>query len=181
MHRRGPWRASAIGDKPAAECDNHGVMSATDPEPEAGAERDEAPPVKSFGNIGPHHWSRSRAGTNEEALEYYRQRSHAPGVEEGGGARNFYCMECDGVIPFESAADTNAEPTTDEHLGLPLGGVRGHCPHCGASLEGMARRYFNWVEINEPAKSDLKALLPLLIAGALVLFLVLFLVLRRFL
>ena len=51
--------------------------------------------------MGPDHWSVARKDENQEALEYYRQRSHAPGVEEGGGPRNFYCMRCDGVIPVE--------------------------------------------------------------------------------
>ena len=140
-------------------------MSATDPDAGADEAKPEGAPAKSFGNISEHHWSKARAGSNQEALEYYRQRSHAPGVEQGGSARNFYCMQCDGVIPYEPPPRAAAE----------------HCPHCGASLEGIARRYFNWVEINEPAKSDLAALLPLLIAGALVLFLVLFFVLKRFL
>ena len=50
--------------------------------------------------LGDDHWSKSRAGQNEEALEYYRERSKAPGVEGGGGMRNHYCFECDGVIEF---------------------------------------------------------------------------------
>lgn len=104
---------------------------------------------KSFGNMSERHWSRARAGTNAEALDYYRERSRAPGVAGGGGARNFYCMECDGVI------DADAE--------------HARCPHCGADLEEAARRYFNWVEINEPPKSDARALLPFLIAGVLLL------------
>lgn len=103
------------------------------------------PPPKSYGNISEHHWTRSREGRNQEDLDYYRQRSHAPGVADGGGPRNFYCMECDGVIPTDQAAET--------------------CPHCGASLEGVARRYFNWVEIDQPPDSDVRALLP--IAAAL--------------
>jgi len=115
---------------------------------------------KSFGNMSEHHWSRARAGANEEALAYYRRRSRAPGVAEGGAERNYYCMKCDGVIPFDHAG--------------------GGCPHCGEPLEGMAKRYFNWVEINEPAGSDFKALLPFLVAGAAILAIVLFFVLRRF-
>jgi len=103
----------------------------------------------SWGNISDAHWSRARKDSNQEALAYYRERSHAPGVREGGEERNFYCMECDGVIPYDPA--TRA------------------CPHCGATLDAKARRYFNWVEINEPAESDLRALLPLLLGGALVL------------
>jgi hypothetical protein len=120
-----------------------------------------AVPEKSFGNMSEHHWSRARARDNEEALEYYRQRSRAPGVAEGGAERNFYCMKCDGVIPFE---------------------FRGpHCPHCAEPLAGAAKRYFNWVEINEPAESDFKALLPFLLAGLAILVVVLVIVLRRFL
>ncbi len=108
-----------------------------------------AKPPPSFGNMGEHHWSKARAGTNEEALDYYRQRSHAPGVAEGGSSRNHYCMQCDGVIPFE-----HAEP---------------NCPHCGAEITGEARRYFNWVELNEPPRSDLRSLLPLFIGAGLAL------------
>jgi hypothetical protein len=138
-------------------------MSDKQARPEDERARD-APPAgaeKSFGNMSNRHWSRARAGTNEEALAYYRERSRAPGVEAGGAERNFYCMKCDGVIPFE------------------FDGAR--CPHCGESLEGMAKRYFNWVEINEPTRSDFKALLPFLLGGAVVLLVVLFLVLRWFL
>jgi hypothetical protein len=62
-------------------------------------------------------------------------------VAEGGAERNFYCMQCDGVIPFEPP--------------------RAACPHCGAALEGKARRYFNWVELDAPPPSDARALLPL--------------------
>src|SRR5678815_2135980 len=103
----------------------------------------ESPAQKSFGAMSDAHWSRARAGTNEEALAYYRERSHAPGVAEGGAERNFYCMRCDGVIAFDHA-----------------GGV---CPHCGEPLDERARRYFNWVEINEPPKSDLRALMPIVL------------------
>ena len=100
----------------------------------------EEPPAKSYGNISEHHWTRSRKARNQEALDYYRQRSQAPGVAEGGGPRNFYCMNCDGVIPTDLEGEL--------------------CPHCGTSLEGAARRYFNWVEIDQPPGSDLRALLP---------------------
>lgn len=110
--------------------------------------RDEpaAPKKPSYGNMSDEHWSRARAGENEEALEYYRERSKAPGVAEGGSTRNHYCMKCDGVIPFEHEGET--------------------CPHCGTPIDGTARRYFNWVEINEPPKSDARALLVLLAIGA---------------
>ena len=104
---------------------------------------------KSFGNISERHWSRARAGTNEEALEYYRSRSRAPGVAAGGAERNYYCMECEGVIAFDWQGE--------------------HCPHCNTALSGMAKRYFNWVEINEPAASDFRALLPFLLGGLVVL------------
>lgn len=104
----------------------------------------------SFGNVTEHHWTRARAGTHREAIEYYRARSRAPGVAAGGAERNFYCMECDGVIPHDH------------------GGTG--CPHCGAALEGKARRYFNWVEIDSPPRSDAG---PLLRRGLAVLALVL--------
>ncbi len=121
-------------------------MSPPDPNATDGA------PEKSFGNIGPKHWTRARAGENAEALDYYRSRSKAPGVAAGGGPRNFYCMRCDGVIPFDHAGAS--------------------CPHCGETLDEKSRRYFNWVEINEPAKSDFRALLPALVGATIVLGLV---------
>ena len=113
------------------------------------AEKRPDPPSPSFGNMSDQHWSRARRDSNQEALEYYRQRSKAPGVAEGGAERNFYCMDCDGVIPHDTTAKV--------------------CPHCGASIEGGVKRYFNWVEMNDPPKSDLRALLPwfLLALGAL--------------
>ena len=80
------------------------------------------------------HWSRSRRDANEEALDYYRQRSQAPGVAEGGGPRNFYCMACDGVVPADHEGSS--------------------CPHCAEPIEGRTRRYFNWVEIDEPPRGD---------------------------
>ena len=108
---------------------------------------------KSYGDMSDQHWSRARKHANKEALDYYRERSKAPGVAEGGEARNFYCMDCDGVVPFE-------------HEG-------GHCPHCGVELDRSVRRYFNWVEIDTPPRSDLRAVLPwLLLILALVLTLV---------
>ncbi len=122
-------------------------------DPSAGEPRRPDGSAPSWGNISERHWSRSRRGENAEALDYYRQRSRAPGVEAGGAERNFYCMECDGVIPHHE--DLSA------------------CPHCGAQIDEKARRYFNWVEINEPVASDLRALLPwavgfLLLLAALV-------------
>ena len=109
----------------------------------APVEHDAAP--KSFGNISEHHWSRARGDMNQEALAYYRERSKAPGVASGGAERNFYCMECAGVVPF----------------GPPLD----RCPHCGAVLEENVKRYFNWVEINDPPRSDLRALAPWIALG----------------
>jgi hypothetical protein len=97
------------------------------------------PPPKSDGNMSDDHWSRTRDAVNAEALDYYRGRNHAPGVEEGGTARNFYCMECDGVVPW------------DDFKG-------DQCPHCGAAIEGSARRYFNWVEIDRVPARDRTAL-----------------------
>ena len=106
------------------------------------------PGEKSYGNMSEHHWSKTRGERNREALDYYRERSKAPGVADGGDARNFYCMECDGVIPW------------DGFEGSP-------CPHCGAETEGSARRYFNWVEIDRPPESDRTALF--LAAGIVIL------------
>jgi len=114
---------------------------------ESAGEDGQERPVKSFGNISEHHWSRARKGTNQEAIDYYRKRSHDPGVEEGGESRNFYCMECGGVIPFEEEGAEKAES----------------CPHCSASLSEDARRYFNWVEIDRPVQSELRSIWPLVV------------------
>ena len=120
------------------------------------------PTAKSYGNMSDDHWSRTREAVNAEALDYYRERNGAPGVEGGGEARNFYCMECDGVIPWD---DFEGE----------------RCPHCGAAIEGSARRYFNWVEIDRVPARDRTALLLAagfvlaLVAAAAGLFVLLFL------
>lgn len=106
-------------------------------------------PPKSYGNMSEHHWSRTRGERNREAIDYYRERSRAPGVAEGGGARNFYCMACDGVVPHDHDGE--------------------QCPHCGESLEGRSRRYFNWVEIDQPGEGDFRALLPAILAAGAVL------------
>lgn len=120
------------------------------PEPERDPKTGLFKTEKSYGGaVDEAHWSRSRGDRNEEALEYYRERSKAPGVAEGGGPRNFYCMECDGVVPHDYDGDA--------------------CPHCGAALEGQAKRYFNWVEIDKPVESDARALLPLFGAALLAL------------
>ncbi len=109
--------------------------------------KDPKPP--SFGNMSDDHWSRARKDKNQEALNYYRERSKAPGVADGGAARNFYCMSCAGVLDFDTQASA--------------------CPHCGAVIEGGARRYFNWVEMDEPKKSDFLVLMPWLVAGLVLL------------
>jgi len=103
----------------------------------------------SWGPMSERHWSRARRDSNREALDYYRERSKAPGVAEGGAERNFYCMRCDGVIAY-----THAAP---------------NCPHCGERIDEHVKRYFNWVEINEPPSSDFLPLLKLAAAllGAL--------------
>lgn len=98
-------------------------------------------------------WPRSRAGRNDEALEYYRERSRAPGVAEGGAARNHYCMACNGVVPLEYDSRR------------PQDGPPERCPHCGAELDARVRAMFNWVEIDQVPASDLRALLPFLMVG----------------
>ncbi len=113
---------------------------------------------KSFGNISEHHWSRARAGANQEAMEHLRERSRAPGVAEGGASRNHYCMECHGVLPL--AYDQRA-PADEAHVE--------RCPHCGAKVDPRVRAMFNWVEIDQPPRSDLHALLPILAIGFLAL------------
>lgn len=104
------------------------------------------PEHKSYGNMDEHHWSKTRGERNKDAIDYYRERSQAPGVAEGGEARNFYCMACDGVVPFDHEGET--------------------CPHCDEKIEGRTRRYFNWVEIDEAPPSDLKVLLPWMLGAA---------------
>ncbi len=112
----------------------------------------------SWGNVDDQHWSRTRREMNEEALEYYRERSKAPGVAEGGGLRNVYCMECDGVIPVEY---DRAEPADR--------GAKRTCPHCGVELDASIQRMFNWVEIDRAPPSDVRALLPLALGALAVL------------
>ena len=104
------------------------------------------------------HWSRQRAGMNEEALEYMRARSKAPGVESGGAERNHYCMECHGVIPLVYDRRQANDPRKLTH-----------CPHCGAKLDDRVQAMFNWVEIDQVRDSDAKALLPFALLGLLVL------------
>jgi hypothetical protein len=94
---------------------------------------------------------------NEEALEYLRDRSHKPGVAEGGAARNMYCPSCQGVIPLNY--DSRESPS----------GEREHCPHCGTLLDERVREMFNWVEIDQVSGSDARAILPFLLLGLLLL------------
>jgi len=102
-------------------------------------------------------WPESRAGRNREAIEFYRERSKAPGVADGGAERNHYCMSCNGVIPLKY----------DQRE--PASGPPEHCPHCGVELDERVRAMFNWVEIDQVPDSDLKALLvPVLVVLALV-------------
>ncbi|MEM7310655.1 MAG: hypothetical protein AAF682_28535 [Planctomycetota bacterium] len=105
----------------------------------------------SWGNVSDRHWSRAREGSNREAIDHMRERSKAPGVESGGGARNHYCMSCNGVIPIVGEAGVVEAPE--------------HCPHCGAALDDRVRAMFNWVEIDEPPQSDAGALLRVALGG----------------
>ena len=97
---------------------------------------------------------------NAEALEHYRRRSHAPGVEAGGAERNHYCLECNGVIPLVYDSREAAGKAVER------------CPHCGVELEGRVRAMFNWVETDQVHDSDLMAILPLFLAGLAVVALV---------
>ena len=101
-------------------------------------------------------WPRARAGRNREAVEFYRERSRAPGVAEGGAERNHYCMSCNGVIPLQY----------DQRE--PASGPPEHCPHCGVQLDERVRAMFNWVEIDQVSGSDAKAILPFLLLGLIV-------------
>ena len=121
---------------------------------------------KSIGNISDKHWSRARKELHKEEIEFLRERSHAPGVEEGGADRNHYCMECHGVIPL---AYDQRKPADRELVE--------HCPHCGAKLDANVRMMFNWVEMDQPPDSDLMAILPFLVGGVLLVALLLVLVL----
>ena len=112
--------------------------------------------VGSWSFEGDEHWSKRRKGKNREAIDYYKQRSKAPGVEAGGGIRAQYCQECDGVVPLEYDQRKPADTTKVQT-----------CPHCGAEVDPRVRRMFNWVEIDQPPPSDLAVVLPWL-GGALV-------------
>jgi len=102
------------------------------------------------------HWSKERVGLHSEARDFYRERSHAPGVAEGGGARSHYCMECGGLLPlnYDRRQAASGDPGT--------------CPHCGVTLDARIRRMFNWVETDQVPASDLKALLPWFLVGTLI-------------
>jgi len=139
-------------------------------EPEPDDDRGEAPEAepdpgsiealrarKSVGRITDEHWTRARAGQNQEAIDYYRERSRAPGVAEGGGTRAHYCMSCDGVIPLEYDSRRAAAKELE------------HCPHCGVELDRNVRRMFNWVEIDQVHDSDAAALLPWFLAAGVLL------------
>lgn len=104
------------------------------------------------------HWSRLRKGKNQEAMGYYKERSKAPGVADGGGVRAQYCQECDGVIPLEYDQRKSADRKR-----------RQVCPHCGAEVSPTVRRMFNWVEIDQPPPSDLAVVLPWLLGAAAIL------------
>ncbi len=111
------------------------------------------PEPPSWGNISPRHWSKARSDMNKETLEYLRERSRAPGVEDGGSHRNSYCMECNGVLPLEYDSRVPGERETPDE-----------CPHCGVKIEGRVQAMFNWVEIDQVHGSDAKVILPLLAA-----------------
>jgi hypothetical protein len=120
--------------------------------------REQAPGDEhSWGRVSDRHWSRKRKGKNRAAIEHMRARSQAPGVAGGGGARNHYCLECNGVIPFDGSAKVLV------------------CPHCGAALDARVQATFNWVEIDDAPQGDFGALvrvaalgLAVLVAAALV-------------
>lgn len=114
-------------------------------------EPDGIPP--SFGPMSEHHWSRSRGDRNEEALEFYREKSRAPGVAEGGSHRNQYCLSCGGVIPLEYDSRVPLDEQTRTES----------CPHCGEALEGRVRQMFNWVETDQVPAGDAKFVLPVLL------------------
>ena len=144
-------------------------MPELDPDPAPrdpeGGPSDGEPVPKSYGNMSEHHWTKTRGERNAEALEYYRERSRAPGVAEWDGPRAHYCMSCNGVLPLEY---DRREPAQE----------LGHCPHCGAELDRRVRAMFNWVETDQVPDSDLKALWPLLVVALGLVVLVLWLLAR---
>lgn len=135
--------------------------------PADGRPGEPAKPPASFGPMSEHHWSKARVEHNQEAMEYLRWRSHAPGVESGGAERNHYCMHCHGVIPLQY----------DQRQ--PADGTPSQCPHCGAALEPRVRAMFNWVEMDQPPAADtgLKWALFALVLGGIALGLAIWLLL----
>jgi hypothetical protein len=129
-----------------------------DPAEEPAYDPERARTEDSLGVSNEGHWTQKRRGMHQEEIEFLRERSQAPGVEEGGALRNHYCMQCHGVIPLEYDSSESAEGRPPEH-----------CPHCGAELEGGVRMMFNWVEIDQAPGSDMKALAPVLITAAVIL------------
>jgi len=130
------------------------------PEPDGPWEWDQSRTGKTVGSWSfddERHWSRLRKGKNQEAMDYYKERSHAPGVAEGGGVRAQYCQECDGVIPLEYDQRKAANRKKKQK-----------CPHCGAPVSQTVRRMFNWVEIDQPPPSDIAAVAPWFAGGCLV-------------
>jgi hypothetical protein len=127
-----------------------------DAEPSKAYDPQRARTEKSLGNISDEHWSRARKELHREEIEFLRERSQAPGVEGGGADRNHYCMECHGVIAL---AYDQREPSEGSSLE--------HCPHCGAELDTNVRMMFNWVEMDQPHGSDLRAIVPILAGVAL--------------
>ncbi|MFT5286832.1 MAG: hypothetical protein ACI8TQ_003005 [Planctomycetota bacterium] len=110
----------------------------------------------SWGDMTDEHWSKTRGDRNDEVFEYLRSRGEAPGVESGGATRNHYCMKCDGIIPLSYFQMQPADK------------VERHCPHCGVKLDNRIHRMFNWVEIDQPHDSDLKAfLVPILVIATI--------------
>ena len=59
--------------------------------------------------------------------------------------------ECTWYVPsstVEPAPDDAASSSTNAYY------EEDACPHCGEAIEGRTRRYFNWVEIDEPPRGD---------------------------
>jgi hypothetical protein len=128
-------------------------------------QKPEDAPQKSFGNMSEQHWSRARKGQNREAIEFYQERSRAPGVADGGSHRNHYCPSCRGVVPL---AYDSRQPVDRQR--------QERCPHCGTEFVPGVREMFNWVEMDQVPASDARALLPwLALVGLVALALVLIL------
>ena len=119
-------------------------------EPPGGAPLEERPngssSQRSYGNMSEHHWSKTRGERNREAIDYYRERSRAPGVEEGGGPRTSTAWTATGSSPTtrgSARARTVARSSTARSGGTSTG----------------------W-EIDRPPASDLRALLPWMVLVA---------------